>query len=88
MGKTDRNGIQTDAAGYVLGVRCAKGHSGNRRLTHSQGRWYECCGGCGEFVGVDTIADFQRSAKLGKNIGENMAGGLYTRPTDYAAPQA
>jgi hypothetical protein len=40
--------------GYVLGHRCGRGHSGNRRYA-VDGRYAQCCG-CGDYVSVALLA--------------------------------
>jgi hypothetical protein len=44
--------------GYAVGVCCNKYHSGNRRLAHHSGSYYECQG-CGEFYGAADVREAQ-----------------------------
>lgn len=51
---TDRNGITTDARGYVATRQCNVNHSGNRRLAHHSRTYYECQG-CLSYYGVEEL---------------------------------
>lgn len=51
-------GIYTKSR-YVLGVRCEKGHSGNRRIIWLRGEPYATCAGCATFVGLEQLPRFR-----------------------------
>jgi hypothetical protein len=66
------NTVNIDKAGYVAGVRCGLGHSGNQRLIPADRRnqSFQCCG-CGRFYGRDEVTT--------PTDGENGSGGVIRR---------
>jgi len=49
--------------GYVLGVRCEVGHSGNRRILWVPSTGYGECLGCGHFFAPDQLPHFATRAE-------------------------
>jgi hypothetical protein len=62
MKLVDGNGVKfSSKSGYVAGVRCEKGHSGNTGLVLHSGDLYECQG-CLHYVSAATIRAAQAAA--------------------------
>ena len=75
--KRTKRQFQVGRNGYVLTLRCAKGHGGNRGLVESQRDTFACVG-CGQFFTVEAL----NTAAIDANPGENGGGGLYRTAID------
>jgi hypothetical protein len=50
-------GIYTKSR-YVLGIRCERGHGGNRRIIWLRGEPYASCAGCVNFIDANRLPRF------------------------------
>ena len=57
ISRKDTQGIYTQG-GYVLGIRCEAGHSGNRRFWWDRRSWFAECVGCKTFLGLFELPRF------------------------------